>query len=1072
MLRSPHLYLLIGLMIALTVASAAAVELETIDAGDHTQIVVQNELLRMVVVPEYGGRITSLTDLRNGVDVVWSDGMDGGALDDRDDFTGTAFTPRAELARDGAEAHVWLTGEAHGGYKITKQLVVMDGKPLVEQRITVENGSQRPRAFWQRSFIRPGDKDITGDETFYLPTAEGVRATPNMNGWQDDFTEGWTGVIDAETGAGILFIIDLELVERFYYWRGSQEYPTVEWICKEVQPGQKLVSRSWIALTSDVQEYNSAVVEGFVGTAWWKEGGLQTDELADWVDLRPKVQPDANATARGFTLYRAWGENPGAELSQLRFDSPAGGADSMTLQIAGLAAVDASVSFRGPGADAYSFFVMSDDRNRLLPTESLALKANDVRQLQLVFEPQDAAPGELAAELVLGGNDGREQVIALSGNVWPVRLPDRALMSMKNYGGSVYMFSSGPDLNEQTIERMSFFLDDSTELGQSVCDVTLNPDQNITRTLVRGTDLTIGEALKQRPELFADRDNLPALDFSYFNPWIHGSLLHGHRFIETHAPPFARNTTLSLINLVAGEQLEPGSEEYFKVYRWYFGELLRWMREHGYPEAEAKVSDEISPDEVPHYIEVAAVAKQVGFRPYTTITGHVAGMPELLNAMDPVSDGWQTQWMSNQVFRDLIEQRYATVTKREDLSKAQWGPYGNGGAQATYATQPFEAMGVNAGDFSAWTLLVDGEPLEAIGGPWGNTRKGVVALSPPTLYISLPDGANPAEAGQEIVLEYTVREPDPNGEVLVDIDDTDVLTYYTGSGNSWKVPYVGPRGNGLFAASRGYRGHAWWAYAHGWHADSRVVFLEDGVASRTPCWWGLRDGNQDGDLYLIAEGMVERAAAVANTDAQRTMLDDARNTLAMLVSHEDGATIPLEEGNYRGRLYWRFPRENVEDRFRDGRQTLLALIANLSDSFGNVSFTPDLYWGDDLVLARDQRTDGMIDARGCAAAPHQAALASILNAARDLGPALPMRAEAAPQMRVVVYEGAPAAAELAALGIDAEEWAISEAYPRAGDFMLLRGEMDGRPCAAVIGADAEGALLGVRAFGKLLQPRW
>ena len=38
----------------------------------------------------------------------------------------------------------------------------------------------------------------------------------------------------------------------------------------------------------------------------------------------------------------------------------------------------------------------------------------------------------------------------------------------------------------------------------------------------------------------------------------------------------------------------------------------------------------------------------------------------------------------------------------------------------------------------------------------------------------------------------------------------------------------------------------------------------------------------------------------------------------MLVSHEDGATIPLEEGNYRGGLL-ALPRENVEDRFRDGR---------------------------------------------------------------------------------------------------------------------------------------------------------
>ncbi len=1058
------------LLIAATVP-ALAIELEEIDAGDHHQIVVQNESLRMVVVPEYGGRITSLIDLRNNCELVWSDGMDGGALDDRDDFTGATYTSRTET-RNGTEAHIWLIGDAHGGYRITKQLVVADGKPVIEQRITVENGSQRPRRFWQRNFFRPGGNAITGDETFYLPTADGVIADPDLNGRHEEFTQGWTGVIDAETGSGILAIIDLEFVDQFYYYRGSRETPTLEWICREVQPGQKIVSRSWIALTSDVTEFTAEVVGGFVGTAWWQEGGLQTDELPNWVDLRPKVEPDADALARGFTVYRAWGDEPGAELTELRFDSPAGGTDSMTLQIAAFAPVEATATLRGPGAGAFSLFRSAEDRNRLFPVDTLGMAAEDVHPLQLAFEPGEAPPGDLSAELVLTGNDGREQVIALTARVWPVRLPDRALMSMKTYGGSVYMFSSGPDLTDETIARMNFFLGDSTELGQSVCDIIVNPDQTLTRVFVRGTDLTIREAVTQQPDLFVDRQNLPALDFSYFNPWIHGSLLHGHRFIETHAPSFARSNTRALINTVAGEELEPGTEEYLTVYRWYFGELLRWMREHGYPEAEAKVSDEISPDEVPAWIATATTAKQVGFRPYTTITGHVAGTPDLLNAMNPITDGWQTQWMSNQIFRDLIEQRYAIATERTDVSDAQWGGYGNGGAQDTYATRPFEGTDVNPGDFSNWRVLVDGEPLETLGGPWGNTRRGVAMFTPPTLYISLADGADPNEAGREIVMEYTLRKPDPNGEVLVEIDPTDVVTFYTGSGMSWKVPYAGPRGNALFAASRGYRGHAWWAYAHGWHENSRIVFLEDGEGVRTPCWWGLRDGNQDGDLFLIAQGMIARTTPAANTDAQRQTLDAARATLANLVGPQEGATIRLEPGDYRGRLYWRFPKEDIEDEFRAGRLQLLETIADIAGAFPGARFTPELWWGEDLALAADERVEGMIDARGCEAAPLAEALGAILAAARDLGPALPVDAAADPRMRVVVYAGMPGAAELAALSIDAEEWALSEAYPRTGDFVLLRGEMDARPCAVVIGGDADGALTGVRAFAKLLQPKW
>jgi len=784
------------------------------------------------------------------------------------------------------------------------------------------------------------------------------------------------------------------------------------------------------------------------------------------------VQPDEAARARGFTLYRTWGEGAGAALSDLHFDAPLAGSDSLTVHLAGHSAVAPETALTGPGADRFRVLRADDDRNRLLSVAGMALAEGEVRPLQVIFEPGDTWPGEVPASLVLTGAGGGTQTVALTGTVHPVRLLDRRLIWLLPYGGTPYMFTSGPDMTPETVERLRFFLDDGALLGNSDCDIIVNPDQTLTRTRVRGTDLTIREAREQRPELFADLQNLPALDFTYFNPWIHESQLRGFRWAQTHAPPFTRSNTLALIRTIAGGDPEPGSDDYLAIYEWYIGELLRWMRERGWPEVFIKISDEISPDEVPAFIEMAQVCRRVGYRPYTTITGQVASTPDLLAAMNPYADGWQVQWMSTQTFRDLTHERFATTKARADITAGPWAAYGNGGAQDTYATRPFEALGLNPGDLSDWRLLCDGEELEKIGGPWGNTRRGVAMLTPPTVYVSLPDGAKPGEGGHALELEYVLRTPDPEGEVLVEIDPTDVVSFYGGGSNTFRIPYERARGYGWFAAVNGYPGWGWWAYAHGWHEDSRMIFREDDQPVRTPCWWGHRDGNQDSDLYVLARAMIGRARAAA-TDAQRAELDALEAELARLVSPEEGALVRMEARDYRGRVYYDFPAEGAQEGFREARRRVLQAIADLQAAYPDVDFRPDLYWGETLVLAHDAPADSLVPPMAVGPAWSSVLLDGIV-AAREVwpreGPGEPVPADRS--FAIAVFEGLPAADVLARYGLDPAALELSATYPPAGDYVILPCEANGKPCAVIIGGDASGARLGLRCFVKLLEPRW
>ncbi|MCD6361921.1 MAG: hypothetical protein J7M38_13775, partial [Armatimonadetes bacterium] len=954
---------------------ALAVEIETVDAGDHHRIVVQNEFLRMTVVPEWGGRIVSLVDRGIEAELVWSEEQAGGALDDRDEFTSTRYSYRTDRAGDGSRAVVRMSGEARGGFRIDKTLIVRDGSPVIEQVLKISNGSQKARRFWQRNFFRPGGGDLGDTDIYYIAGPDGVIADAKLHG-RHDAVSGWTGIVDGETGHGILAVVDLDLLEQFYYWRGSQVSPTLEWIGPEIPAGKLIEGRTWIVLTSDDKAYSDDVVAKYVPrTQWAEREQLEMGNVPGWVDMRIKVQPDERQLARGFTAYRTWGADPGSELRALSFACPRGGSDSMTVQLTAFKPVTVSADVEGPGAEAFSVFYVADEWHKLRPLANLQMSADDVVELRVTFDASaiDRA-GKVKTALVIGGEGG--QRIELTGTVADFRLPDRRLIMMKAYGGSIYMLSGGPKMEPANLAKLDFYMKDGSAMGQSVDEVTMNPNQALTTVRVRGTELTIGEALEQHPELFADLDNLPALDFSYLNPWIHRPMLHGYRWCETHAPTPTRGSTLGLIQRVAGEKVMPGDERYEKIYLWWMREFGRWLREHGYPDVPCKISDEIAADEVPGWIEVARRVKAVGMGPYTTITGQVAATPSLLNEMNPVADGWQLQLMSTQLFRELTTKTYSTRTDTADITKLRWGGYGNGGARNTWAVRPWESIeGVEQGDVSDWQVLVDGEPLEKIGGPWGNKRLGIAAMSGPTLYIALPDGSNPNDGGHTIQLRYTARRPDPNGEVLVKLDPTDWVSFYGGASKPYRIPYGGARIYGWFAAWGEYPSWGWWAYAHGWQKTERIVFREeDDTAVHTPCWYGVRDGNQDADLYYLARALIRRAGANCRTDAQRAAAAGAQSDLDGLMGIED-ELIRLEPRLYSGRTYYWLNGEEFEAQFREGRERLLGIIEGLARAFRETNLSPDLKWGDLPVCARDEEMSD-ITVTGAAPSPSSRAAAT------------------------------------------------------------------------------------------------
>ena len=75
-------------------ATTAQVSCEVKRMGGRTQITLMNRFLRLVAVPESGGRLVSFCDRRTNAELTYWDDGQGGVLDDRGAFTSARYAHR------------------------------------------------------------------------------------------------------------------------------------------------------------------------------------------------------------------------------------------------------------------------------------------------------------------------------------------------------------------------------------------------------------------------------------------------------------------------------------------------------------------------------------------------------------------------------------------------------------------------------------------------------------------------------------------------------------------------------------------------------------------------------------------------------------------------------------------------------------------------------------------------------------------------------------------------------------------------------------------------------------------
>ncbi|MBW3624469.1 MAG: hypothetical protein KY468_13770 [Armatimonadetes bacterium] len=510
-----------------------------------------------------------------------------------------------------------------------------------------------------------------------------------------------------------------------------------------------------------------------------------------------------------------------------------------------------------------------EDRLELLPlrNEPLALKAGAPSTLWLRVGSAGKAPGEYTIPLRLRAG-GDVQPLPLRLRVWPVTVSMQRPFHVRGY----YSFNTlavGSEVNESTLRQLDLLLGAYAGMGGNVLDWTMPWLEVIPRVKMAGSGENLAEIATATPDRLP-LSALPRLDFSHYDPWWAVAKRHGVTHLETYLEnPNGERWQWMLDALVGKGRVKAGTPEADRVVTWFYREMRRHFAERGFTGLFCKISDEISPESIPGYIRTAKIARDAGWRPFTTVTGMIPRSGQTIRAMDPWCDQWQLAFTLKDSFLSLLNNKYRVETRTIPLT-GRWGKYTNGGAEETWAMKVFgpgSATGIAPGAVESLELREDGKPLDYSGdSPWGNKRRGRIFTAGSLgehLYVSPFDGSDPA--GHRYELRVTVRTESPEGKPLAAIDRTDQVWFYGGPPRPYQVSYDRAWNYPAMALHHRFDGYGQWAF-YFWQKTERLVWPDKANRSVTfsPTYCGFRDGWNDARLFadLLRRRGPERLAQV------------------------------------------------------------------------------------------------------------------------------------------------------------------------------------------------------------------
>jgi len=269
-MRHPVLRCLAAVALILSVSSAwsdtSVQELrEEKKQGVLRRVIMENELVRLEIYPDFGARIAKAWYKPENVNVVCPDFDDEGFPKTFNGLIGGADTVPFEyeiLENTADKVSIHFTGEGPMG---DKTLTLYRGRSVLQVDWVLKHEGQDPlgdATFKVRNFPWPdGEPADNGNVSLVVPTAKAVRIHRPMNEAKQPRYEELTGKFKLSVGDcwlattghkhGITLanVFTTDALHSFYWWRyRSVANGTHEWYYRKVEPGEMKNERSYMAL--------------------------------------------------------------------------------------------------------------------------------------------------------------------------------------------------------------------------------------------------------------------------------------------------------------------------------------------------------------------------------------------------------------------------------------------------------------------------------------------------------------------------------------------------------------------------------------------------------------------------------------------------------------------------------------------------------------------------------------------------------------------------------------------------------------------------------------------------------
>jgi len=573
-------------------------------------------------------------------------------------------------------------------------------------------------------------------------------------------------------------------------------------------------------------------------------------------DYRALYAPTPQELTRGFVAVHGSGPEPHVRLNKLEVDLGRQERDLVPITLAPLSEQDTvSIQVTGTGAKLCKVLVEKD--YQLHPGFQIPLDVNSPTQFWLEVNSSNLNHGSYDLMVRFSSSHGTELKIPGTVTIHDVTLPQRRTIRMKPF--SWFDQLSGLDIHQaKTSKRLEVFLDDLAALRNTVCDwgQLYNPNNVLPYVKIKGNDQTLQAAGRAG---HISIDNLPDLDFSYFDPWIGGSAERGMTTLEMNVQMAITEYDRAFVKAVLGHDADDSDDTCWTLLMWLYSQFRDYAQSQGITETWVWIDRTHEPDTIPSSVQTANRYQEIGYRVYIATIDDVARNAKRLSQLNAQSDAWYLSYWQMQPFLTLTSKAWE-YEKRQETVGTKWASYNNGGAVSTWCTpEPFfsEDLVHLVQDV---VVSVNGKPLECRSGSgWANKELGVYMHWGTGLYVCLPDGGNPNEVKMQV--NYTLRKP-TKGKPAVQLDEGDQI-WYASCGNH-TTSYEKARATSWRVCADGTHGYSWWCY---WLDNSKncIVWYDQESESmiHSPTWHGLRDGNEDAAYYHILR---ERLKAEADQE--------------------------------------------------------------------------------------------------------------------------------------------------------------------------------------------------------------